>query len=106
MIEEIKKILLRFLEMILCITAGYLLYTFILKRIYINFGIEMTGNIWINWVGASFIFFSIYTFILSFFPLQTTINFKNRLQSAFFWLFFVAAIYIILAPFFLGHNPF
>lgn len=105
-LEELKKVILRLIEVILILTIGLLLTLYILKPIYENFGIPFHGNVWVNWFGVSYILFFLYTLIVGLGIFKESILLKKRRTSVFFWLIFIGSIYVVLIPFAKGENPF
>lgn len=105
-LDELKKVVLRLIEIIASLSIGLLFTIYILGPIYENFGILFTGNIWVNWFGVSYILFVLYTLIVGLCISKESILFKKRLASVFFWLTFIGSNYVVFIPFIKGENPF
>jgi|GEM_PF-973290 len=103
---KLKRVVLSLLEIIVILSIGLLFTTYILRPIYENFGIQFTGNVWVNWFGVSYILFVLYSLIVDFFISRESILFKQRLTSVLFWLIFIGSIYVVFSPFIKGENPF
>ncbi|MFJ8064625.1 hypothetical protein ACIQYS_08345 [Psychrobacillus sp. NPDC096426] len=101
-----KKVILRLIEIIVILSIGFLLTVNILRPIYKNFGIQFTGNIWVNWFGVSYILLVFYSLIVGLCISKESILFKQRLSSVLFWLIFIGSNYIVFIPFIKGENPF
>ena len=101
-----KKVVLRSIEIFIILSIGLLFTVYILKPIYENFGIQFTGNVWVNWFGVSYIFFVLYSLIIGLCISKGSILFKKRLTSVLFWLIFMGSNYVVLIPFLIGENPF
>ena len=100
-----KKVLLSLLEIIVILLIGLLFTTSILRPIYENFGIQFTGNVWVNWFGLSYILFVLYSLIVGLFIFRENILFKQRRTSVLFGSFYwfeLCSFY----PFYKGENPF
>ena len=91
----IWKFVTSILKLIVFLVIGFIFTDTILRVIYENFGIQFIGNIWVNWLGVSFLFYFLYTVIM-----------KTRIISILFWVLLFAAVYIIFIPFIIGRNPF
>ena len=104
--DELKKVVLSLLEIIVILSIGLLITTYILRPIYVNFGIQFTGNVWVNWFGLSYILFVLYSLIVSLFIFRENILFKQRRTSVLFWLIFIGSSYVVFIPFIKGENPF
>ncbi|QSB09085.1 hypothetical protein JTI58_19010 [Lysinibacillus fusiformis] len=104
--EELKKAVLSLLEIIVILSIGLLFTTSILRPIYENFGIQFTGNVWVNWFGLSYILFVLYSLIVGLFIFRENILFKQRRTSVLFWLIFIGSSYVVFIPFIKGENPF
>lgn len=105
-LDEWKKVVLSLLEIIVILSIGLLFTTYILRPIYENFGIQFTGNVWVNWFGLSYILFVLYSLIVGIFIFQESNIFKQRRTSVIFWLIFIGSIYVVFIPFIKGENPF
>lgn len=105
-LDEWKKVVLSLLEIIVILSIGLLFTTYILRPIYENFGIQFTGDVWVNWFGLSYILFVLYSLIVGIFIFQESNIFKQRRTSVLFWLIFIGSIYVVFIPFIKGENPF
>lgn len=105
-LDEWKKVVLSLLEIIVILSIGFLFTTYILRPIYENFGIQFTGDVWVNWFGLSYILFVLYSLIVGIFIFQESNIFKQRRTSVIFWLIFIGSIYVVFIPFIKGENPF
>ncbi len=105
-LDEWKKVVLSLLEIIVILSIGLLFTTYILRPIYENFGIQFTGDVWVNWFGLSYILFVLYSLIVRIFIFQESNIFKQRRTSVLFWLIFIGSIYVVFIPFIKGENPF
>jgi len=105
-LEEWKKVVLSLLEIIVILSIGLLFTTYILRPIYENFGIQFTGDVWVNWFGLSYILFVLYSLIVGIFIFQESNIFKQRRTSVLFWLIFIGSNYVVFIPFIKGENPF
>ncbi len=105
-LDEWKKVVLSLLEIIVILSIGFLFTTYILRPIYENFGIQFTGDVWVNWFGLSYILFVLYSLIVGIFIFQESNIFKQRRTSVLFWLIFIGSIYVVFIPFIKGENPF
>lgn len=105
-LDEWKKVVLSLLEIIVILSVGFLFTTYILRPIYENFGIQFTGDVWVNWFGLSYILFVLYSLIVGIFIFQESNIFKQRRTSVLFWLIFIGSIYVVFIPFIKGENPF
>ncbi|MEQ6855907.1 hypothetical protein AAHH17_15610 [Lysinibacillus capsici] len=104
--DEWKKVVLSLLEIIVILSIGLLFTTYILRPIYENFGIQFTGDVWVNWFGLSYILFVFYSLIVGIFIFQESNIFKQRRTSVLFWLIFIGSNYVVFIPFIKGENPF
>ena len=104
--NELKKFLFRLTEIIAILSIGLLFTVYILRPIYENFGIQFTGNVWVNWFGVSYILFVLYALIVGLCISKESILFKQRLTSVLFWLIFIGSNYVVFIPFIKGENPF
>jgi hypothetical protein len=105
-LDELKKVVIRVIEIIAILSIGLVFTVYILKPIYENLGIQFVGNVWVNWFGISYILFVLYTLIVGLCISKESILFKKRLTSVFFWLTFIVSNYIVFIPFIKGGNPF
>lgn len=105
-LDEWKKVVLSLLEIIVILSIGFLFTTYILRPIYENFGIQFTGDVWVNLFGLSYILFVLYSLIVGIFIFQESNIFKQRRTSVLFWLIFIGSIYVVFIPFIKGENPF
>jgi prepilin signal peptidase PulO-like enzyme (type II secretory pathway) len=105
-LDELKKVVLRLIEIIVTLSIGLLFTVYILRPIYENFGIQFTGNVWVNWFGVTYILFVLYSLIVGLFISKESILFKQRLTSLLFWLIFIGSNYVVFIPFIKGENPF
>lgn len=105
-LDEWKKVVLSLLEIIVILSIGLLFTTYILRPIYENFGIQFTGDVWVNWFGLSYILFVLYSLIVGIFIFQESNIFKQRRTSVLFWLIFIGSNYVVFIPFIKGENPF
>lgn len=105
-LDELKKVVLSLLEIIVILSIGLLITTYILRPIYVNFGIQFTGNVWVNWFGLSYILFVVYSLIVGMFIFRESNLFKQRRTSVLFWLIFIGSNYVVFIPFIKGENPF
>jgi len=104
-LDGLKKAVLRLIEIIVILSIGLLFTLIILRPIYENFGIQFTGNVWVNWFGVSYILFVLYSLIGLYISKESTL-FRKRLTSVFFWLIFIGSNYVVFIPFIKGENPF
>ncbi len=104
--QKIKMECMRLLEFITFFISGFLFTYYILSSMYKDVGIDVLGNIWVNWFGVSYFLFALYTIIAGLLIKKNTIYFTQRLQSKTFWFLFVISIYTIFIPFIIGENPF
>jgi hypothetical protein len=102
----LKIVVLRLIETITILAIGFLLTDYILSPIYENFGIQFTGNVWVNWIGVSYILFVFYSLIVGLCIYKESELFKQRFTSVLFWLLFIGSNYVIFIPFIKGENPF
>ncbi|MGM0867373.1 MAG: hypothetical protein ACQEWF_22140 [Bacillota bacterium] len=105
-LSELNKAIIRLTESISFLLVGFISTVYLLKPIYESFGIDFMGNVWVNWFGFAYILFVLYTLIMASFILKESDFFQQRLSSVTFWLFFVAASFVVFAPFIKGENPF
>src|SRR4051812_18352499 len=98
-LDELKKVVLRLIEIIAILSIGLLFTVYILRPIYENFGIQFTGNVWVNWFGVTYILFVLYSLIVGLFISKESILFKQRLTSLLFWLIFIGSNYVVFIPF-------
>ncbi|MFJ9462236.1 hypothetical protein [Viridibacillus arvi] len=108
-LDGLKKVVLRLIEIIeiiVILSIGLLFTIYILRPIYENFGIQFTGNVWVNWFGVSYILFVLYSLIVGLVISRESILFKQRLTSVLFWLIFIGSNYVVFIPFIKGGNPF
>lgn len=105
-LDELKKVVLRLIEIIAILSIGSLFTAYILRPIYENFGIQFTGNVWVNWFGVSYILFVLYSLIVGLCISKESVLFKKRLTSVLFWLIFIGSNYVVFMPFIKGENPF
>lgn len=103
---ELKKAGLRLIEISTFLSIGLLFTVYILRPIYENFGIQFTGNVWVNWFGVAYIFFVLYTLVFGLCISKESVLFKQRLISVVFWLIFIGSNYVVFIPFLKGENPF
>jgi hypothetical protein len=103
---ELKKDVIRLIEIIAILSIGLLFTVHILKPIYENFGVIFIGNVWVNWFGVSYILFVIYTLMVGLCISKESILFKKRRTSIIFWLIFIGSNYVVFTPFIIGENPF
>lgn len=61
---ELKKVVIRLIEIIAISSVGLLFTVYILKPIYENFRILFIRNVWVNWFGVSYILFVLSTLIV------------------------------------------
>lgn len=104
--NELRKVSFRLLEVLFFLTIGFLFTENVLSKIYDSFGIQLVGNVWVNWFGVSYILFALYVMTVGLLVKKGNALYKLRLSSAFFWLLFLAAVFIVLIPFVNGENPF
>lgn len=57
---ELKKVVIRLIEIIAILSIGLLFTVYILKPIYEKYGILFIGNVWVNWL-EFLIFYLSYT---------------------------------------------
>lgn len=105
-LSELNKSIIRLTESISFLLVGFISTVYLLKPIYESLGINFMGNVWVNWFGFAYILFALYTLIMAFFIFKESDFFQRRLSSVRFWLFFVAASFVVFAPFITGENPF
>lgn len=105
-LDEMKKIAIRLTEVTSILLMGFLLTELLLWPIYEKYGIPFTGNVWVNWLGVSYLLFVAYTLIVGLYILKKSLLFKKRRTSILFWLLFVASNYVVFIPFIKGENPF
>ena len=103
---ELKKYVLKLIEIITILSIGLLFTLYILRPIYENYGISYSGNTWVNWFGVAYIIFVLYTLIFGLFIFKGNNLFKQRLTSVIFWLIFIGSNYVVFIPFIKGENPF
>lgn len=103
---ELRIIALKLIEIIAILSLGLLFTQNILGPIYENYGIPYTGNVWVNWFGAAYIIYVLYTLIFGLFIFKGNNIFKQRLTSIVFWLVFIGSNYVVFIPFVKGENPF
>jgi len=65
-------------------------------------GIAFTGTVWYIWFGIAYILFVAVTFTDVWFHKTK----RDKLHSFWFWIAFIAALFIILIPFQKGETPF
>lgn len=104
--QKIKMEGIKLLESITFLISGFLFTYYVISKIYNYVGIDVFGNIWVNWFGVSYFFFVLHTIIASLFIKKIAIYLTQRLKSKIFWFLFVVSIYTILIPFVIGRNPF
>ena len=104
--DELKKVVLKLIELIIILSIGLLFTIHNLRHIYEKFGIQFTGNVWINWFGVSYILFVLYSLIIGLCLSKESILFKKRRTSVIFLLIFIGSIYVVFIPFIKGENPF
>lgn len=90
-LDELNKVVLRLIEITVILSIGLLFTVNILRPIYENFGIQFTGNLWVNWFGVSYILYVLYSLIVSLCIYKESILFKQRLRSILFWLIFIGS---------------
>lgn len=105
-LSVLKKVVLRLVEIITILAIGLLLTVNILRPIYENFGIQFTGNVWVNWFGVSYILYVLYSLIVGLCIYKESVLFKHRFTSVLFWLLFIGSNYVVFIPFLKGENPF
>jgi hypothetical protein len=105
-LDELKKVGLRLIEISTFLSIGLLFTIYILRPIYENFGIQFTGNVWVNWFGVAYIFFGLYTLLVGLCISKESVLFKQRLTSVVFWLIFIGSNYVVFIPFIKVENPF
>lgn len=101
-----KKVIIRLIEVISIFSIGFLLTEFLLWPIYEKYGIQFMGNVWVNWLGVSYIVFVAYTLVVGQYILKESLLFKKRRTSILFWLMLIASSYVVFIPFIKGENPF
>lgn len=101
-----KKVIIRLIEIISILLIGFLFTVSLLRPIYEKHGIPFTGNVWVNWLGLSYILFVLYTLIVGLCISKDSILFKKRRTSLFFWLTLIGSNYVVFIPFIKGENPF
>ena len=104
--QKIKMKGIKLLESITFLISGFLFTYYVLSNIYNYVGIDVLGNIWVNWFGVSYFFFVLFTIIARLLIKKNAIYLTQRLKSKFFWFLFVVAMYTIFIPFVIGGNPF
>jgi hypothetical protein len=104
--NEIKNALLKVIELITLLAAGFLVTFYILKPAYENSGIEFMGDVWVNWFGVTYLIYVFYTLISGLLILKGSTLYKHRMSSIFFWVLFAVSNYIVFVPFVKGENPF
>jgi hypothetical protein len=105
-LDELKKAGLRLIEISTFLLIGLLFTVYILSHIYENFGIQFTGNVWVNWFGVSYIFFVLYSLVFDLCISKESILYKQRISWTLFWLVFIASNYVVFIPFIKRENPF
>ncbi|KHF41254.1 hypothetical protein [Halalkalibacter okhensis] len=96
----------RSIELLFFLALGFYLTVSVAEAFYGSFGIEFTGNIWVNWFGISFFLFVIYTVIMGLFLFKHVGFYRKFLELKLYWVLCCVAIYIIVIPFIRGENPF
>lgn len=104
--QKIKMEGIRLLELITFLISGFLFTYYVLSNIYKDVGIDVLGNVWVNWFGVSYFFFVLYNIVAGLLIKKNAIYFTLRLKSKTFWFLFVVSIYTIFIPFAIGENPF
>jgi hypothetical protein len=105
-LDELKRVVIRLIEIILTLSIGLFFTLYILKPLYESFGISFHGNVWVNWFGVLYILFVLYTLIVGLGVFKESILFKKRRTSVFLWLIFIGSIYVVFVPFAKGENSF
>lgn len=104
--DEWKKVMLKLMEFLLITFMGLLFTVYVLRHMYENVGISFTGNVWVNWLGVSYMLFALYSLIVALSISKESNLFKQRITSVIFWLIFIGSIYVVFIPFIKGENPF
>ncbi|WP_416150852.1 hypothetical protein ACM26V_07755 [Salipaludibacillus sp. HK11] len=100
------KDIARTFEILAFWAIGLVITLHIAGNIYGRFGIEFTGNVWVNWFGISYFLLVIYTVVMGTVIIKDSDYYKQFLTSKLCWIIFVGSIYIIVIPFIKGENPF
>ena len=93
-------------EMIVFLFLGFIFTTQILRTIYENAAVHFKGNVWVNWLGVSYILFFLYTICYKVLGMKNDYLINGRLQSIIFWILLIASIYVVMVPILIGENPF
>ena len=100
--DLLKEVILSMLKICVYLAAGLAVTLYVLKPLYEMKGIAFTGDVWVIWFGLAYILFAAVTFIDDWFRKTK----RDKLQSFWFWIAFIAAWFIILIPFQKGEIPF
>ncbi|UJF33599.1 hypothetical protein [Paenibacillus hexagrammi] len=99
--------LIQLLEAIFILAIGYMLTDYVLKPMYVNYGITFIGNVWVNWVSVSYFVFFLYTVVRAWLGLRRNLAyFTKRITSVLFTVLFFCSVYVMIIPFVKGYNPF
>lgn len=101
-----KKDVLFSLELLFFLILGFILTYNFMGPFYAAFDISFMGNIWVNWFGLSYVLFVLYSLLSGLIISKLRTIYKNRLTSKIFWILLIGSIYILVAPFIKGENPF
>ncbi|AEI40518.1 hypothetical protein [Paenibacillus mucilaginosus] len=93
-----------FIELIIAFIIGLILTINVLPPVFEYFGIDFTGNVWVNWFGVSILLFSLSSIVR--WKIKKTNLLNERITSILFWLLFAASVYVVFIPFVKGENPF